>query len=73
MYCTRHTDPDSRVTYETWDTLAEAEDYAREATSEDGGQVDIYRMLHTVWPREEHIDMARYNGVQAGRDFPATL
>lgn len=73
MYITRHIDPDCRAIYEAHDTYGEAESYARETVEEEGGEVAIFRLLQTVWPREEAPYMPRYNGVRPGVDFPATL
>lgn len=75
MYCTRHIDPDFRVTYETHDTYGQAVEYAHEVVNEDGsgGEVEIYFRQQTVWPQEDRPSLSQYNGVRAGFDFPATL
>lgn len=72
-YITRHVDPDFVVTHEAHETYAQAEEYAREVASEDGGEVGIFFLRHTVWAEDEQVTMDKYNGVRAGVDYPATL
>lgn len=74
MYCTRHCDPDFKVTVLLHETYGEAEDHARETASEDGGHVEVFdmRLLHTEWPGETK-DAAQYNGVRTGHDYPAAM
>lgn len=66
MYCTRHIDPDFKVTYETHDTYGEVMDYAREVVNEEGGEIEIYFRQQTVWPQEDRPSLAQSYGNVAG-------
>lgn len=71
LYCTRHTDADFNETFFTHETLSDAENYAHEVTEEEGGRVEIFRLLQTIWASDE--PKKNDNGVLPGIDYPATL
>lgn len=76
MYCTIHTTADAETIYQAHNTLAEAEEWGRNALEEGGGSVEILTRLRTLWAEEDghcRMSMDQYNGVRRGADYPATL
>ena len=77
MYCARHESADHQVSYTTYNTIAEAEDFAKYALAEDGGgTVEIFGLYRILWANDDdtcHTSMDHYNGVRPGIDYPATL
>ena len=75
MYRSHHITADYEVHHEQHDTLSEAEDFARVALAEMGGQVEIYTHARTLWAEDlpAGVDMAKQNGVRPGIDFPGTI